>query len=266
MNAIVHTTTKSSATVDVEALDGKVKDMYRRVATAPEGEFHFEMGRRLAERLGYPPVLLDCIPQQAIESFAGVGYHFALAALERGESVLDLGSGSGTDSFLAGVQVGSAGRVDGIDMTDAQREKALRLRTEHAGFGHVSFHAARIERLPFPDASFDCVISNGVINLVADKQRVFDEAARVLKPGGRLALSDIVTARNLPESVVCDATLWASCIGGAMHREDYQDAIAAAGLVIEAVQPNPQYRFLGSAGRAADNFGVCSVSLVARKR
>jgi SAM-dependent methyltransferase len=251
--------------VDTADLDAKVKDMYRLVATAPEGEFHFEMGRALAERLGYSADALDRIPAPSIQSFAGVGHHFTLAQLRPGERVLDLGSGSGMDSFLAARAVTTSGRVDGVDMTDAQRDKANRLRNQTAGFEHVAFHAARIESLPFADGSFDCVISNGVINLVADKQRVFDEAARVLAPGGRLAISDIVTDQHLPESIVCDATLWASCIGGAMHREDYQEAIEAAGLRIIAVQPNPQYHFLGRADRSARKFGVQSISLLAVK-
>jgi len=153
-------------------------------------------------------------------------------------------------------------------MTDAQREKAVALRD--AGgleFEQAEFVAGRIETLPFAAESFDCVISNGVINLVVEKERVFREAFRVLKPGGRLALSDIVTATTLPQSVVCDATLWAECIGGAMHRDDYQRALEDAGFTIQVVQPNPQYQFLaGRALRSARKFEVTSVSLVAVKR
>jgi arsenite methyltransferase len=251
--------------VDHAELERQVQDMYARVANEPHGEYHFEVGRPLAERLGYDPRALDGVPAQAIESFAGVGHHFDLAALEPGHRVLDLGSGSGTDSFVAALAVGSSGSVDGVDMTDAQRAKAERLRDAAGGFEHVHFHAGRIEALPFADGTFDCVISNGVINLVADKERVFREAARVLKPGGRVALSDIVTRERLPEGVVCDVTLWASCIGGAMHREDYQRAVEAAGLSIAVMQPN-DYTFLpGRAERSAQKFGVQSVSLLATK-
>jgi arsenite methyltransferase len=267
-------TTEKNPTVSAEAargvdhaeLERHVKQMYTDVANHPEGEFHFEMGRPLTERLGYDPAVLDRVPAAAIASFAGVGHHFDLAALAPGERVLDLGSGSGTDSFVAALAVGPTGRVDGMDMTDAQREKAERLRDATPGFEHVYFHAGRIEALPFEDGTFDCVISNGVINLVADKQRVFDEAARVLKPGGRLALSDIVTSQHLPSSVVCDATLWAACIGGAMHREDYQRAIEGAGLSVAVMKRN-EYRFVaGRADRSAQKFGVQSVSLLAHKR
>lgn len=253
--------------VDTAHLESAVKEMYRRVAREPEGEFHFEMGRAMAERLGYDPAVLDRIPQPAIESFAGVGHHFGLAALSAGERVLDLGSGSGMDCFVAARLVGPSGSVVGVDMTEAQRDKATRLRDEAGDLGNVRFVDSYIESLPFEDASFDCVISNGVINLVADKERVFREAARVVRPGGRLAISDIVTDVPLPQSVVCDATLWASCIGGAMHREDYQDAIERAGFEITCVQPNPSYQFLaGQAQRAADKFRVRSVSLVAIRR
>jgi SAM-dependent methyltransferase len=240
--------------------------MYQRVAEEPHAEFHFETGRALAERLGYEPTRLDAIPAPAIDSFAGVGHHFSLAALQPGERVVDLGSGSGMDAFVAATYVGDSGLVAGVDMTDAQREKAVGLRDAAQGFGQVTFSKAYIEHLPYADESFDCVISNGVINLVSEKEAVFQEAARVLRPGGRIALSDIVTSVHLPETVVCNATLWAACIGGAMHREDYQQAIEEAGFSIELVQLNPQYHFLpGRAQRSADKYEVHSISLIARK-
>ncbi len=254
------------AALDTRALEAAVKHMYQRVAEQPHDEFHFETGRALAERLGYDTTRLDAIPAPAIDSFAGVGHHFGLARLEAGERVLDLGSGSGMDAFVAATYVGNDGFVAGVDMTDAQREKAIRLRDATNGLPPISFDKAYIEELPYDDASFDCIISNGVINLVAEKQRVFQEAARVLRPGGRIALSDIVTSVFLPESVVCNATLWAACIGGAMHREDYQRAIEDAGLRIEVVQLNPQYHFLpGRAQRSADKYEVHSISLLAAK-
>lgn len=254
-------------TVDAMELERAVKEMYRRVAREPHTEFHFEMGRAMAERLGYDPAVLDRIPQPSIESFAGVGHHFGLAALSAGESVLDLGSGSGMDCFVAARMVGPTGTVVGVDMTEAQRAKATRLRDEARDLANVRFVDSHIEAVPFADASFDCVISNGVINLVADKERVFREAARVVRRGGRIALSDIVTDVHLPASVVCDATLWASCIGGAMHRESYQEAIQQAGFEITCIQPNPAYHFLaGQAQRAAKKFEVHSISLVAVRR
>lgn len=250
--------------VDRRSLEAQVKDMYRKVAENPLGEFHFEMGRALAERLGYPPQDLDRIPGRAIESFAGVGYYFDLAGLKAGESVLDLGSGSGTDTFVAALKVGPRGRVIGVDMTDAQRAKAARLRDE-AGFTQVTYRKGYIEDLPCEDDSIDAVISNGVINLSADKAAVFREAARVLKPGGRLAISDIVTESQLPETVSCNATLWAACIGGAMQEDDYRAAIESAGLDVVTVEPMP-YEFISdNAKGAAKKWGVKSVSLLAVK-
>jgi SAM-dependent methyltransferase len=251
--------------VDVKELETKVQDMYREVAENPLGEFHFEMGRHLAERLGYPVADLDAIPAEAIESFAGVGYYFQLAALKAGEAVVDLGSGSGMDTFIAALRVGPAGRVIGVDMTDAQRRKAERLR-ERGGFGQVEFRKGYIEELPVESGSADCVISNGVINLSADKGRVFREAARVLKAGGRLAVADIVTAVPLPESVVCKADLWAACIGGALQVDAYRNEIEGAGLVLDRQEENSSYGFLSDRAQGAvKKYGVRSISLLAHK-
>jgi SAM-dependent methyltransferase len=253
------------STVDAQSVETKVKSMYEQVALDPHGDFHFEMGRAMAERLGYSPYDLDRVPAASIDSFAGVGYHFELAALQSSERVLDLGSGSGLDSFVAALKVGKTGQVVGIDMTTAQIDKATRLRQE-AGFANIEYVQGYIDQLPFEDESFDCVVSNGVINLVTNKAETFKEAARVLRPGGRIALSDIVTAVDLPEGIVCNATLWAACIGGAMHREAYQEAIEDAGLRIQLVQPNPQYRFISDqANGATRKYQVQSISLVAVK-
>lgn len=261
------TLTNVTATpVDVADLRAQVQEMYRRVAEQPQEEFHFEMGRALAERLGYPPAHLDRIPPEAIESFAGVGYHFDLAAIANGETVLDLGSGSGMDTFVAALAVGRAGRVIGVDMTEAQLRKAGQLR-EDAGFQQIDYRSGYLEELPLRDASVDVVVSNGVINLCADKPRVFAEIARVLRGGGRLAISDIVTQVDLPEKVSCNATLWAACIGGAAQQDRYRDLIGRAGLEVVAVRENPQYRFLSrSAQGASRDYGVKSISLSAVKR
>jgi len=251
--------------VDVNELRDKVKGMYRAVAEAPQGEFHFEMGRILAERLGYPARELDLVPSEAIESFAGVGYHLGLAAIAAGERVVDLGSGSGMDAFLAAQQAGPDGDVVGVDMTDAQLAKARRL-AERDGHATVRFEKGYIEDAPIADASVDVVISNGVINLCDDKAAVFREIARMLKPGGRMAISDIVTERQLTEAIVCDVNLWASCIGGAMQQDDYRRAIEAAGLELRTAQDNPQYHFISdSAQGATDTFGVKSISVLATK-
>jgi SAM-dependent methyltransferase len=249
--------------VDVEELRDKVKVMYRAVAEAPEGTFHFEMGRALAERLGYPSAQLDTIPAAAIESFAGVGYHLGLAAIAPGERVVDLGSGSGMDAFLAARLAGADGEVVGVDMTDEQLEKARRLAARDHADG-LRFEKGYIEDAPVADATADVVLSNGVINLCVDKPAVFREIARILKPGGRMAISDIVTEHQLTEAIVCDVNLWASCIGGAMQEHDYEQAIKAAGLEVRRVQSNPQYLFISdSAQGATATYGVKSVSILA---
>jgi len=252
--------------LDTGDLESRVKRMYRDVAEQPHQEFHFETGRRLAERLGYPTRDLDRIPAEAIESFAGVGYYFDLAGLASGERVLDLGSGSGTDSFVAALHVGRDGQVIGVDMTAAQLEKARRLARE-AGLGPVDFLEGYIERPPVEDGSVDVVISNGVINLSPDKGAVFAAAARALRPGGRLVLADIVTEHPLPEGITCDAALWAACIGGAMQGDRYRETIAGAGFEIDVVRPNEEYRFISERAEGATRkYGVTSISLLARRR
>lgn len=258
--------TETTSRLDTTDLEQKVKNMYREVALHPHEKYHFEMGRNLAEKLGYDPKQLDQIPQEAIESFAGVGFFFDYAALKKGDKVLDLGSGSGMDSFLAALKVGKTGSVVGLDMTDEQLQKAGRLRDQY-GFDHVSFHKGYLEKLPFEDNSFDVVISNGVINLCPEKTKVFKEIGRVLKPGGRLAIADIVSEKNLPDNVVCDATLWASCIGGASQQDEYSEAIKSGGLSITTVVTNESYAFISSSAQSASKkYGVKSVSLLAEKK
>ena len=258
-------------TTEVRRLDRieltqRVQRMYEEVALEPEHEFHFETGRPLAERLGYPPADLDRIPAAAIDSFAGVGYFLDLAAIQPREMVLDLGSGSGMDSFLAAVQTGAAGRVIGVDMTHAQLAKA-RCLAEDGGFSQTEFRDGFIETPAVDEASIDCVISNGVINLSPDKPAVFAVAARALRPGGRLALADIVTEHQLPEGVTCDAALWAACIGGAMQRDAYRATIENAGFTVAEWRTNNQYRFLSKrADNATQKYGVTSISIKAVKQ
>jgi SAM-dependent methyltransferase len=254
----------ASSLVDAAALEVEVKEMYGRVAREEESALHFEVGRGLAEHLGYPPELLDAIPPEALASFAGVGWHLDLADLHPGESVLDLGSGSGTDVFCAAARVGAAGSVTGVDFTPAQLAKASGLR-DRDGFAQVDFAEARIDRLPFADATFDAVVSNGVINLSVVKSRVFAEAARVLRPGGRLALSDIVSGRALKERTRRNVELWAACIAGAIPRDSYVETIEAAGLQVREVRRN-DYRFISERALAACmTYDVESVSLLAVK-
>ena len=254
-----------SESLDTDKLEREVKSMYHDVAEFSDGEFHFEMGRDLAERLGYDPDDLYYVPDPAIESFAGVGYHFDLAAIQPGESVLDLGSGSGMDLFVAGMHVTETGTVTGVDMTEAQVEKARDL-AEQNGFHNVTVRNSHIEGLPFDDESFDVVVSNGVINLSAEKGRVFEEAYRVLKPGGRLALSDIISEQQMPESIKTDADLWAACIGGAEQVDDYTALIETPGFEITDVRDNTRYEFISERAQGAcQKYGVKSISLAAKK-
>lgn len=252
----------ASSLVDREVLEAQVQDMYRQVARGEDAQLHFAIGRGLALRVGYPSELLDAIPEEALASFAGVGYHLDLAKLSPGEHVLDLGSGSGTDVFCAAVQVGPTGRVVGVDFTDEQIEKAARLR-DRDGFAQVDFAEASIDALPFEDATFDAVISNGVINLSPIKHEVFSEAARVLRPGGRLALADIVSGKALRERTRRNVELWAACIAGAIPRKNYVEALEGAGFRIDDLRVN-DYEFISDrALDACSTYGVESISLAA---
>jgi arsenite methyltransferase len=258
----MNTTNRPAGDVDPEELDRHIAEMYRDVANEAGRDLHFPTGRPLAEALGYPTELLDRLPAQTVNSFAGVGYHLGLARLLPGERVLDLGSGSGMDVFAAAVQVGPAGSVTGVDITPEQLAKSERLRRGE----HMSFHRARIEELPFDNGSFDAVISNGVINLSAEKRSVFAEAARVLRPGGRVALADIVTERRIAARTSCQADLWAACIAGASQRDLYLADIAIAGLELQVIHANPGYRFTSErAQRTSRKYGAHSVSLLALK-
>ena len=251
--------------LDTQSLEDQVKATYKSVALAPHDDYHFEMGRGLTEKLGYPTVFLDHIPPEAIDSFAGVGYFFHHSNLQQGQKVVDLGSGSGTDSFIASHLVGPKGHVVGIDMTNEQRFKS-ELLSERDGFKNISFVDAYIEDLPVDDNSIDAVISNGVINLSADKASVFAEIALILNPGGRLVISDIVTEVPLPGNITCNADLWAACIGGAEQEQNYQQLIEGAGLTVTVVEDNDAYGFIsGNAQEATKKWGVKSVTILAVK-
>jgi arsenite methyltransferase len=252
----------ASTLVDRAELERRVQEVYRGVARDPLAPRHFETGLDLALRLGYPKTLLAAVPDSALASFAGVGYHLDLAALAPGERVLDLGSGSGTDVFCAAAGVGETGHVVGVDFTDAQVAKATIL-AERDGIANVTFVKANIDQLPFDDASFDVVISSGVVNLSPVKDRVFAEAARVLRPGGRLAIADIVSTTPLKEATRRNTDLWAACIAGAIPTAAYLDALATAGFAVTTTRRN-EYRFVSERAReACRTYGVESTSIAA---
>jgi len=193
--------------VDTDILRDQVREKYRAVAVEPDATYHFHTGRRLAARLGYDPAIVDALPDRAVESFAGVGNPFSLRRLEPGERVVDIGSGAGFDSFIAAGQVGESGHVVGVDMTPEMLEKS-RAAAGALGLGNVEFREGLAEQLPVTDGWADAVISNGVINLCADKRAVFEEIRRVLRPGGWLQFADIANGRPVPEEAMRDIDLW----------------------------------------------------------
>ncbi len=193
--------------VDEEALREQVRVKYREVATDPNRTYHFHTGRPLAARLGYDRAVVETLPDVAVESFAGVANPFSLQTLARGERVVDVGSGGGFDSFIAVSQIGSEGKLVGIDMTGEMLEKS-RSTAKLLGHKNVECWEGLAENLPIEDNWADVVISNGVINLCADKRKVFTEILRVLRPGGRLQFADIANSKPVPESAISNIDLW----------------------------------------------------------
>ena len=192
---------------DAEVLRSQVRDKYRQVAVAPDDRYHFHTGRPLAARLGYDPGVVDGLPDRAVDSFAGVGNPVSLRQLVAGQRVVDVGSGAGFDSFVTAGQVGPSGQVVGVDMTAEMLAKSRQTAAD-LGFDHVEFRDGLAEALPVSDGWADVVISNGVINLCADKRAVFDEIHRVLRPGGWLQFADIANGRPVPVEAIRDVDLW----------------------------------------------------------
>jgi len=207
MRRVVMTTHVKPAAVDVEALRSQIQDKYAEVAKTPEKGFHFHTGRPLALMLGYAGPLIDQLPASAVESFAGTGNPFSMGDPRPGETVLDIGCGAGFDSIIAAMRVGPAGRVIAVDMTAAMLEKAAAAAVE-ARLSNIDFRLGFAEALPVEDASIDLVISNGVINLCPDKMAVMAEVHRVLKPGGRIQIGDIVVHKEVPQSAKDNIDLW----------------------------------------------------------
>lgn len=190
-----------------EELREQVRDKYKDVAIDPGGEFHFHLGRVVAERLGYDMKIVDQLPGEAVESFAGVANLFSTHELAAGEKVVDAGSGAGFDCFVAARMVGGTGEVVGIDMTPEMLEKS-RATAKSMGLSNVEFREGLLEDMPVPDGWADVVISNGVFNLCPDKEKAFGEAWRVLKPGGRLQFADIANGKPVPDGARNNVDLW----------------------------------------------------------
>lgn len=212
-----------------DAIFKAVSQMYTDVASCPTRTFHFPTGRPACEFVGYPARQLDAIPATAVESFAGVGYPFAVDVIGDGDTVLDIGSGSGTDALIASFLVGRRGKVFGLDMTPAMLNKA-RSNATKMDAQNVTFLEGNAEQIPLPDASVDVVTSNGVLNLVPDKPRAFAEIFRVLKPDGRIQISDIVLGKPIKETSRENPQLWAECIVGAVLEADYLTLFRKAGF------------------------------------
>ena len=193
--------------VDVGVLRDEIQKTYTEVSTEQGRDFIFPTGRAWAERLGYPQPELSRVPDASVESFAGVANHFSLGRLDPGRTVLDLGCGAGTDLLIAAQMVGPGGRAIGIDMTAAMLDRA-RASAQEMGLANVEVHESLVETLPVDDASVDVVISNGVIDLIVDKEAVFDEIDRVLRPGGRLQIADVVIHKEVSEDARKRIDLW----------------------------------------------------------
>jgi arsenite methyltransferase len=250
-----------------EVIFKAVQDMYTQVATCPLSGYHFPVGRDACRTLGYPDETIAAVPPNVVESFAGVGYPFAAGVIRPGDTVLDLGSGSGTDVFIATRRVGPAGKVYALDMTAAMRAKLV-ASVEQAGLANVVVIGGNAEQIPLPDASVDVVTTNGVLNLVPDKPRAIAEIHRVLKPGGRLQLSDIALARPVSGKARRDPKLWAECVVGAVEEEKYLGLFRDAGFKhIEHVDSFDYFAASNSEDTRlmAGYLGAHSVTLRARK-
>lgn len=244
-----------------------VQDMYTEVASCPANTFHFPTGRAACEYVGYPARELDAIPLTAVESFAGVGYPFKANVIQKGSTVLDIGSGAGTDILIAALKVGAEGKAYGLDMTDAMIEKAED-NIRKAGMKNVEIIKGNAEAIPLPNSVCDVVTSNGVINLVPDKQLAFKEIYRVLKYGGSIQISDIVLGQNLSEKSRNNPQLWAECIVGAVDEGSYLDILRSAGFTELLILDRIDYFDKSSSDstkRAAKQYGAIAMTIAARK-
>jgi SAM-dependent methyltransferase len=255
---------RDTISVDPEALRADVREKYREVAIHPDGDFHFHTGRPLAELLGYDPDVVAALPDRAVESFAGVGNPHALQRPRPGERIVDFGSGGGFDCFVAAGEVGPNGAVIGVDMTPEMLAKA-RQTADELSLTNVEFRDGLLEAVPVEDAWADMVISNGVINLCADKTTVFAEALRVLRPGGTIQFADIANGKPLPEAAVCEIDLWTGCIAGGLPVDAWCEHLSAAGFIDVSVSAAVD-AFGGSGGeRNARAYDVAAHVFLARK-
>lgn len=253
------------AAVDRDELRRRISDKYRDVAEHPEMGFHFHTGRPLARMLGYSEEMVAELPPGTVDSFAGTGNPFLYGDLALGEVVVDVGSGAGFDTLIAALQVGPAGRVIGVDMTEEMRAKA-RAGAEQLGLINVDIRAGHAEELPVENDSVDVVISNGVINLCPDKPAVFNEILRVLRPGGRLQVGDILVHLAVPQEAKDDVDLWSNCIAGSLLDTEWRQLLQMAGFT-DIAMSNEVDVYSGSKHESdAKAFDTRGVTVFARKR
>jgi len=250
---------------EADAITAAVRNLYSRVATDPDGEFHFHRGAEYARTLlAYDAAGLAGLPSLSTDSFAGVGNPLAISPIQEGETVLDVGSGSGTDLLLAAHQVGPTGRAIGIEMTTNMANRC-QASIAASGLTWVEVLVGQAESLPVEDASVDTVISNGVLNLVPDKSRALREIFRVLRPGGQLLLSDIALTSRLGRFLSSSVDLWALCVGGAVTEEDVVKSVCEVGFL--DVRSTDRYDCIRgtSSEFLARRLGVYGMNLYARK-
>jgi SAM-dependent methyltransferase len=260
-------TSSCPVTLDAGALHERVRAEYERLATAPEGRFHFSRGLRYAvDVLGYDEAELASLPRIATERFAGVGNPLAIGPIRAGETVLDIGCGGGTDLLLAARRVGPEGRVIGVDMTPEMRASAMRAALEARCENIVEIRAGLAEELPASNETVDVVISNGVLNLAVDKERVLREVFRVLEPGGRLYLADVAVEREFSPEVRGNVELWAACVAGALTESEFVALAAKVGLVDARVTARfASFEGTGAGAQVRADMHLRGVNVVAYK-
>jgi ubiquinone/menaquinone biosynthesis C-methylase UbiE len=250
--------------LNIDELRNSIREEYSAVANHPERGFHFHTGRTLASRLGYQDKWLEALPIGAIESMAGTGNPISLGELTPGEQVVDCGCGAGIDSLIAARMVAPNGRVIGVDMTLEMLSKAKNNALE-AGITNIEFREGYLESLPVPNTWADVVISNGVLNLVPNKEAALLEMYRVLKPGGRIQIADIALQKPVPEEAKSDVTLWTGCIAGGLLKAQLERKVIAAGFKeVEVVWGKDVFSGAPQHSDAAE-FGTLGVTIRASK-
>lgn len=258
----------TTSTLNKPSILQAVEEMYEEVASQPDNEFHFPTGQEACRFVGYPESKLDALPDAALESFAGVGYPFLADVIDPGDTVLDVGSGSGVDVLVSALEAGASGTVYGLDVTPAMIAKAKETIRE-TDLAVADILEGDAEDLPLDDESVDVVTSNGVFNLVPDKEAAFREVDRILTPGGHVQIADIVLAEPAPPESKADPGLWAECIVGAEPEEVYLDLVRSAGFEDVTILDRFDYFSRSpneSTREAAEGLGAHTLVFSGRKR